>query len=152
MDEDHGLLQPDFQMASDRSQAFEHYRDASQRFEYFILGVSIALIAYAGQALPPQRIQANAYAIEVAGILLIICAVLIGLKRLEKLIVGLQINVRLSDCQDHRALLAKAFVDGHTKSDVARGELWKPDDMKTQIEEYDKIIPDYEKQIEESIN
>ena len=143
------LSQPRCQMASGRTQAFEHYRDASQRFEYFILGVSIALIAYAGQALIPQKIGPNAYTVETSGILLVIAAVLISLKRLEKLICGLQITVRLVDSQDHRALLARAFIEGGDRSDFGRGELWKPDDMKKQIEEYDKIIPHYEKTIEE---
>jgi hypothetical protein len=136
-------------MTNGRAQAFEHYREASQRFEYFILGASIALIAYAGQALTPQKIGANAYTVEITGILLIIAAVLISLKRLEKLISGLQITVRLVDSQDHRALLAKAFIEGRNRSDLGRGELWKPDDMKKQIAEYDKIIPHYEKTIEE---
>jgi hypothetical protein len=63
-------------MTDGRTQAFENYRDASQRFEYFILGVSIALIAYASQALTLQRIGANAYTVEITGILLIIAAVL----------------------------------------------------------------------------
>jgi hypothetical protein len=76
-------------MTNSRTQAYEQYRDASQRFEYFILGVSIALIAYAGQALIPQKIGANAYTVEIVGILLIIAAVLISLKRLEKLISGM---------------------------------------------------------------
>ena len=136
-------------MTNGRPQAFEHYRDASQRFEYFILGVSVALIAYAGQALHPQKIGATAYAAEIMGILLIIAAVLISFKRLEKLIFGLQMTVRLVDSQEHQALLAKGFIEGGNRQDLGRGELWKPDDMKKQIDEYDKIIPDYEKTIED---
>jgi hypothetical protein len=107
-------------------------------------------VAYAGQAIVPQRIQANAYTLQVIGIFLIIGAILIGLKRLEKLVVGLQITVRLVDCQDHCALLAKAFIEGGNRSDLGRAELWKPDDMKKQIEEYDKMIPEWEKTIDET--
>ena len=29
--------------------AYEHYRESEQRFEYFILGLSVALVAYVGQ-------------------------------------------------------------------------------------------------------
>jgi len=136
-------------MTNGRPQAFEHYRDASQRFEYFVLGVSVALIAYAGQALIPRKIGVSAYTLEIIGILLIIVAVVISFKRLEKLIFGLQITVRLVDAQEHRALLAKVFIEGGNRHDLGRGELWKPGDMKQQIEEYDKIIPHYEKTIEE---
>lgn len=41
--------------------AYEHYREATQRFEYFILGVSGALCAYIGQHLSPQKIGLTAY-------------------------------------------------------------------------------------------
>jgi hypothetical protein len=131
------------------SQAFEHYRDASQRFEYFVLGVSVALVAYAGQTLPPQRIGLNAYTLEIIGILLIISAIVISFKRLEKLIFGLQINLHLIDSRESRGLLAKAFIEGGNRMASERGELWKPEDMKKQVDEYDKIIPDCEKTIAE---
>ena len=36
--------------------AYEHAHEASQRFEYFILGVSTALCAYIGQTLSPQKL------------------------------------------------------------------------------------------------
>jgi hypothetical protein len=129
--------------------AFEHYRDASQRFEYFILGISLALVAYAGQTLAPQRLGLNAYTLEVIGILVIISAIVISFKRLEKIISGLQMNFHLVDSREGRGLLAKAFIEGGNRIAPERGELWKPQDMKKQIEEYDKIIPECEKMIDE---
>ena len=117
-------------------QAFEHYRDASQRLEYFIVGISVALVAYAGQTLAPQRIGLNAYTLEVFGILLIISAIVISFKRLEKIIFGLQMNFHLIEYRDGRGLLAKTFIEGGNRIAPERGELWKPEDMKKQIEEY----------------
>src|SRR6266480_2363336 len=93
-------------------QIFEHYRDASQRFEYFVLGVLVALVAYAGQALSPQKIGLNAYSLEIAGLLLIIAAIVLTFKRLEKLIFGLQIHLVLVESRERRGLLAKALIEG----------------------------------------
>jgi hypothetical protein len=45
--------------------AFEHYRDAPQRFEYFLIGVLVALCAYVGQMISPQKLAFSPYTLEV---------------------------------------------------------------------------------------
>src|SRR5215469_11170386 len=96
----------------DFCQASEHYRDASQRFEYFIVGVLVALVAYAGQTLRAQKLGLNAYTLQVIGILMILAAIVISFKRLEKLISALQINLLLLESRERRALYTKFLIEG----------------------------------------
>ncbi len=68
------------------AKAYDNYREASQRFEYFVLGLCVAVVAYAGQTLQPERFGSNSSTVEIGAILLLIACVALGLKRVEKII------------------------------------------------------------------
>src|SRR5438094_10226202 len=63
--------------------AFEHFREASQKFEYFILGISVALCAYIGQTLQPEKFPLSPYLLQVLALLFIASSAVLALNRLE---------------------------------------------------------------------
>jgi hypothetical protein len=66
-------------MASDDRSLIEfgYYREGLQRFEYFIVGVSLTLCAYVGQTLHPEKLRLlSAYTIEVVSLALLIVSAL----------------------------------------------------------------------------
>jgi hypothetical protein len=130
--------------------AWEVYREASQRFEYFILGVSVALVAYAGKTLEPEKLGLTPYTLEVAAVFLLIASVVLGFKRVEQIIHVHSANVRLISFQERRGSMAKAFFEGRDQIIPHTGELWKPADMKKEIEELDRVIPILDQQINET--
>jgi hypothetical protein len=72
-------------MASDHRSLIEfgYYREGLQRFEYFIVGVSLALCAYVGQTLHPEKLGfLSAYTIEVVSLALLIVSAVAGFKRI----------------------------------------------------------------------
>jgi uncharacterized membrane protein YkvI len=79
------------------TKAYENYREASQRFEYFVLGLCVAIVAYAGQTLQPQRFGLNSYTVEIGAILLLIACVALALKRVEKIISFHEANLKVLD-------------------------------------------------------
>lgn len=71
-------------MALERSdKAYEYWRDAALRFDYFVTGVSGALTAYVGQSLKPHRIGLNPQSLELIALLVLVASVVVGLKRIE---------------------------------------------------------------------
>ena len=62
--------------------AFEQYQKGAEKFDYFVLGVSLALCAYVGQTLKPERLGCSPYTLEVFGIALIIASIIL----LDKLV------------------------------------------------------------------
>jgi hypothetical protein len=72
--------------------AFEHYREAEQRFEYFITGVSTALCAYVGQTLQPQKFGFNPYTLEVLSVGLIVASIVLSFIRIVNGIFLNQLN------------------------------------------------------------
>lgn len=65
---------------------FQQARESAQRFEYFLLGISLALCTYEGKTLVPQKPGWNAYTIEVTAVIFIIVSVIFGFKRVQMMI------------------------------------------------------------------
>ncbi len=129
------------------AKAYDNYREASQRFEYFVLGLCVAVVAYAGQTLQPERFGSNSSTVEIGAILLLIACVALGLKRVEKIIAFHVANLNVLEVKGRRSALARFVLEGGSRVNPETSELWLPDDMKKQIAEFDKIIPDLEKKL-----
>lgn len=88
-------------MSNERSDdAYRIWRDAAERFDYYVTGGAAAVTAYLGQGLRPVRIGPNAATLELAALALFASATVCGIKRIEH-----SINVfRLQ----HRRLHAEA--------------------------------------------
>jgi hypothetical protein len=72
-------------MAVERSdKAYEYWRDASLRFEYFVTGGTDALAAYVGQTSKLDKSRFNSESFELLALLLLIGSVITGLKRIEE--------------------------------------------------------------------
>ena len=88
---------------------FGYYRESLQRFEYFIVGVSLALCAYVGHTLHPEKLRfLSAYTIEVVSLALLILSAGVGLKRIESLVQISRLNGQLLDAIEKRGAVIAA--------------------------------------------
>ena len=103
-------------MAGDNRSLIESgYYQGLQRFEYFIVGVSLALCAYVGYTLHPEKLTfLSAYTIEVVSLALLVVSAGVGLKRLESLVQTSRLNGQLLDAIEKRGavMTAKPFSEG----------------------------------------
>lgn len=126
---------------SDRSiAAYEHYREASQRFEYFILGVSGALCAFVAQHLAPQRIGLTPYTLELFSLVLLASSVFVGFKRIERIIVCHSLNHKLLNLNEERGQLVTNF-NGLPLVNTRSGQLFSADETTRRISELEQAIP-----------
>src|SRR5262245_58116047 len=91
------------------------YYEGLQRFECFIVGVSLALCAYVGHTLHPEKLAfLSAYTIEVVSLALLIFSAGVGLKRIESLVQISRSNGQLHDAIEKRGALmvAKPNAEG----------------------------------------
>jgi hypothetical protein len=98
-------------MASDDRSLIEfgYYREGLQRFEYFIVGVTLALCAYVGQTLHPEKLRLlSAYTIEVFSLALLILSAVVGFKRIESLVQHSRLNAQLLDAKEKRGAVVAA--------------------------------------------
>jgi hypothetical protein len=109
-------------MSEERMKAFDHYRTASQQFDYFVLGITGALVAYTIQHLQPQRLSLSPYGVEIGALSILIVSLLVGLKSIETLIELMKINIKRLEKQDSHSTLVKALAElRHDPLMVTRG-------------------------------
>ena len=103
-------------MAGDNRSLIEFgYYQGLQRFEYFIVGVSLALCAYVGLTLHPEKLTfLSAYTMEVVSLALLIISAGVGLKRIESLVQIRRLNGQLLDAIEKRGVVmtTKPFSEG----------------------------------------
>lgn len=86
---------------------YRHTREAAQRFEYFLLGISVALCAFVGQTLKPEKLGCNTYTLQVASLVALIVSVVCGFNRVAAMIATSGLNHELLDRQTKRLKLLK---------------------------------------------
>ena len=88
---------------------FGYYREGLQRFEYFIVGFSLAVCAYVGETLHPEKLTLlSAYTIDVVSLVLLILSAGVGLKRIKSLAQTSRLNGQLLDAIEKRGAVMTA--------------------------------------------
>lgn len=106
-------------MATERSDKIhDSYQESSEKFDYFIVGASFALLGYLGAQYRSTALGWNPSTIELASLITFLLSALAGLKRVE-------VNVMLLELT-HRKLyegeMAGAMVSGAASSGPALNE------------------------------
>jgi len=104
------------------------YLEASQRFDYFVVGASLALVGYLGSAYSPARLGWNSATIELAAIALLLFSAIAGLKRIETsltLLAGMQRRLR---AEETAGTMAGVATSGTPALNKATGEILWPAD------------------------
>jgi len=88
--------------------AYEHYRESEQRFEYFILGLSVALVAYVAQSAKPERLGLSPYTLTLLSVLLIVASIIFGFTRIALMILAKRLNHDILHLGEKRGQLVPA--------------------------------------------
>ena len=102
--------------ADDRSvKEFGYYREGLQRFEFFLVGVSLALSVYVWLTLHPEKLTfLSPYMIELISLALLVVSAGVGLKRIESLVKVSRLNGELLDSIEKRGavMVSKPNFEG----------------------------------------
>lgn len=120
-------------MATERSdKVHEGWRQASEKFDYFITGVTGALCAYITQTFKVQPLSVSPNTAELGALLLLVASVYAGFKRIESIVeVQRQSHNELYIGERLGKLLAK--YKGQPLANYATGELMLPDHVEAEI-------------------
>lgn len=128
--------------------AFGHAREGAQRFEYFLLGISVALCAYVGQTLQPQKFGWSPYTLEVFSVVLIALSVVAGFKRIEAMVLTSSLNHDVLDVQERRAKLlddSKPLLHEFTE------KLLAPSEREYALSEMTRVLPDRQQRLDAAV-
>ncbi len=111
-------------MATERSdKAYGYWRDASEKFDYFVLGLTGALAAFIGQSYKPSRLGLNASAVELLALALIVLAAIFGFKRVEANVTLLREQTKRLYGEESRGSLLSAATTGSPALNTSTGDV-----------------------------
>ena len=119
---------------------FEYYRASEERFEYFLLGVSLALCAYVGQTIKPEKIGVTPYTLEVVSLVLLVCSVIIGFKRAEQVVLINLLNHQILHQRETRRAFFLGFK-GEPLQELGTGKVYRTqEEVNAEVKGIDALI------------
>src|SRR5437660_1679192 len=114
-------------MADERSLiAVGRAHEGGRRFDYFVLGVAIALCAYAGQTIKPEKLGLNPYTMEVLSVVILVGAGFCGFKRVEKKVRLDELNHVILDAYEKKGTIVAHQTNkpGQPFTNAGTGDVW----------------------------
>ncbi len=112
-------------MSDKQSMLFEAYRDASQRFDYFIIALAAALFVYVGQSWNPTPLTLSSGTFELAAVLLFAASIAAGLLHRQYVVTLLKVNLGILEAEEQHAQLLSGSL-GKGPVHVSTGEVLSP--------------------------
>jgi membrane protein implicated in regulation of membrane protease activity len=135
-------------VAAQRSPAaYEEYREAAQRFEYFVLGVSVALIAYVGRTLEPHKLGWSAYSLQIMAVAILVASAVVGFLKMRQIVFLSQCNHDKLHLEERSGILLSTIQNGPFLNALS-GEYWTEADVKKEVTNIQQILPDRLKQLD----
>lgn len=127
--------------------SYEHYREATQRFEYFFTGIIGALCAYISQSFTSIKIGFNSNTIELLSLSILFLSFFFSIKRLEKIIQLFRDVHKKIDAADKKGKLV-TNIDIAPFVNEKTGQVYTLDDIKKEIALIDLLLPRLENNLE----
>ena len=119
---------------SDRVHAL--WFESSARFDYYLTGLSVALIAYWGKNLSPPTAAISRDSLLAVALLVLLVSVLLGLLRMEKDIRATGLNFEHLYLSEQAQILESASTQGPVLHDMVHGADQTPAQVKLRAERY----------------
>jgi hypothetical protein len=137
-------------MSTRRSDSvFEYYRAASEKFDYFVVGVTGALCAYISQTFAVKPISVSPQTLELTALLVLVLSVIAGFKRIELSLVAARYNAHTLRVQEQKGNLVSNFQGGHLVNS-ATGEMMSASTVQMKIQVLSEVLPEFEEGMNKS--
>jgi hypothetical protein len=127
-------------MISEQNIPYENWRSTSDKFDYFVLGLTTAVCAYISEHLEPQRIAFAPNTLEILALIILLISVFYGFRRLEKSIVVHSVTHQLWEREE---LLQKTHTNQSIQMvDPKSGKILSDQEAKRSISEVENSVTD----------
>ena len=137
-------------MTTDRSDGlFAKWRESTEKFDYFVLGILGALCAYISQSYKPERIGLNPGTFELIALLVLVLGAVLGFRRIEAINQAKLINYRILHSYEKRGVLVSVLQNG-PGTNTQTGETYTPEYASNEITKLDRLIKLLQPQLDAS--
>ena len=125
-------------MGTERSDvAYGHWREANEKFDYLVTGVSGALTAYIGQNIHPVRLGANPQTVEVLALSLLVASLICAFRRIEATVHLYRLQTQQLYAQEARGSSLSATQAGGLMINQATGDIYRPQQLVQRAAEFE---------------
>lgn len=121
-------------------EVFKEISSADQKFDYFILGVAIALFSYIGKDYAPQLLGITQNTGELISILCFFCSIIFGYIRLKLILSIKRLNFYKLHLGELNGALMAVVSSSSISYDAKTGEIISPRDTQLKIHAYKEIM------------
>ncbi len=136
-------------MITERSdRVWESWRQASEKFDYFVAGLSTALTAFVAGGLPTTKPTTGATILEVASAIVLCVAVGLSIERIRANVTSLAVGHRSLYYNEARGRLVALLAEGGGPQMIneSTGEIFPTADAPKKIDAYTRTIEELEPQ------
>jgi len=134
---------------------FHSYYKSSEQFDYFMLGLTGAVVAYLAQNVPVSRFSSPSYDIYLVAVVVLLVAVYCGFRRIEISNVCKRLNAKALHLAEKRGKLKEALknlMPGGSILNSETGETHTEPEIITMIDEISESLPKGEAALKEQQN
>ena len=126
---------------------YEKWRESTEKFDYFVLGVLGALCAFISQTYKPEKIGVNSGTLELLALLVLVLGAVFGFRRIEATIQTTLINHKMLHANERRGVMVSVLQSG-PGTNIQTGETYTPEFAKKEIESLTQQINQLKPQVE----
>lgn len=112
------------------------WHDSARKFDYYLTGLSVALIAYWGKGLNPPATVFSRESLLAAALSLLLLSVILGLLRMEKDVQATGLNFQQIYLSEQAQVLESASTQGPLLHDIVHGTVQTPENVRGRAEKY----------------
>lgn len=113
--------------------AYGYWKETSEKFDYYVTGLTGALCVYIGQTLQPQRISFSPNTLELLALLILVLSVFAGFKRIEKALLMYLYNHRYLHLNEKIGGLKLGLSNSQFAINEESGEVWNRESATEEI-------------------
>ena len=135
-------------MSTSRSDGvYEKWRESTEKFDYFVLGVLGALCAYVSQTYKAERLGFNPGTLDLLAVLVLVLAAVFGFRRIEAVNLATRINHRILYANERRGVLVSVIQTG-PGINTQTGQTYTPEYAASQVPQLTKQIEQLKPELE----
>lgn len=128
-------------MPTDRSdKLYASWRESTEKFDYFILGIICAMCAFISQTYKPATLGVNAGTLELIALLVLVLAAVAGFRRIELTLLATMINHRELHANEARGGMVAKMGEQKNLINEATGHIYTPDAAAKRVAELTQAI------------
>lgn len=127
-------------------------RAAEQKFEYFVVGLSLALCAYAGEHTDPRILGPTGTAVQFGALVCIVVSIVFGFLRLQSFVLIKRLNFEILHWGEQLGQMMESVSNGKPVFNRSTGDFWTIEQLKKETDNIPTTLRERDVQLRKELS